>query len=163
MDRGHVQDYLGSVFGIAADSTDYDKAVINAAWDMITAGPTLDRFTAAICALFGVPVTGGTEVVSEVFTQAGATIIATDANVYTVPGNAVLNPAVTVGAALPAATPLPPALQARTASPRPLFPTHLSATVPASVCAPDRTRFILVGTSHAGNVGAAARAMKVPL
>ena len=33
--------------------------------------------------------------------------------------------------------------------------------MPASVCAPDRTRFILVGTSHAGNVGAAARAMKV--
>ena len=106
VDRGHVQDYLGSVFGIAADSTDYDKAVLNAAWDMITAGPTLNRLTAAICALFGVPVTGGAEVVSEVFTQAGSTVIATDVNVYTVPGNAVLNPAVTVGAALPEATPL---------------------------------------------------------
>ena len=27
--------------------------------------------------------------------------------------------------------------------------------------APDDTRFVLVGTSHAGNVGATARAMKV--
>ena len=27
--------------------------------------------------------------------------------------------------------------------------------------APDSTRFVLVGTSHPGNVGAAARAMKV--
>ncbi|MCU0967903.1 MAG: RNA methyltransferase [Rubrivivax sp.] len=30
-----------------------------------------------------------------------------------------------------------------------------------SAAAPDPTRFVLVGTSHAGNVGAAARAMKV--
>jgi tRNA/rRNA methyltransferase len=30
-----------------------------------------------------------------------------------------------------------------------------------SAAAPDPTRFILIGTSHAGNVGAAARAMKV--
>src|SRR5690606_7591422 len=29
------------------------------------------------------------------------------------------------------------------------------------IAAPDSTRFILIGTSHAGNVGAAARAMKV--
>lgn len=34
-------------------------------------------------------------------------------------------------------------------------------SVPASPPAPDPTRFVLVHTSHAGNVGAAARAMKV--
>ncbi|MDE2566526.1 MAG: RNA methyltransferase [Burkholderiales bacterium] len=32
---------------------------------------------------------------------------------------------------------------------------------PADAPPPDRTRFVLVGTSHAGNVGAAARAMQV--
>lgn len=106
IDRGHVQDYLGSVFGIAAASTDYDKAVLNAAWDMLTDGPTLNRVTAAVCALFGVPVTAGVETVDEILTQAGTTVIATDANVYTVPGNAVLNPIVVAGAVLPAATPL---------------------------------------------------------
>jgi tRNA/rRNA methyltransferase len=30
-----------------------------------------------------------------------------------------------------------------------------------TVCVPDPTRFVLIGTSHPGNVGAAARAMKV--
>lgn len=38
------------------------------------------------------------------------------------------------------------------------MPASSSPLVPA---APDRTRFILVNTSHPGNVGAAARAMKV--
>jgi tRNA/rRNA methyltransferase len=33
--------------------------------------------------------------------------------------------------------------------------------MPAPDSAPDRTRFVLIGTSHAGNVGAAARAIKV--
>ncbi len=35
------------------------------------------------------------------------------------------------------------------------------STVPDSAATPDPTRFVLVQTSHAGNVGAAARAMKV--
>lgn len=43
--------------------------------------------------------------------------------------------------------------------PRPL-PAVSSFAAPASVDA-DPTRFVLVGTSHAGNVGAAARAIKV--
>jgi tRNA/rRNA methyltransferase len=38
-----------------------------------------------------------------------------------------------------------------------MSPVHL----PASATAPDSTRFVLVGTSHPGNVGAATRAMKV--
>jgi tRNA/rRNA methyltransferase len=33
--------------------------------------------------------------------------------------------------------------------------------MPAPELTPDRTRFVLIGTSHAGNVGAAARAIKV--
>ena len=37
----------------------------------------------------------------------------------------------------------------------------MSAPEPALARTPDRTRFVLIGTSHAGNVGAAARAIKV--
>jgi len=37
----------------------------------------------------------------------------------------------------------------------------MAAPEPALASTPDRTRFVLIGTSHAGNVGAAARAMKV--
>ena len=37
----------------------------------------------------------------------------------------------------------------------------MPAPEPALASTPDRTRFVLIGTSHAGNVGAAARAIKV--
>jgi tRNA/rRNA methyltransferase len=37
----------------------------------------------------------------------------------------------------------------------------MAAPEPALASRPDRTRFVLIGTSHAGNVGAAARAVKV--
>jgi len=37
----------------------------------------------------------------------------------------------------------------------------MPAPEPALAGTPDRTRFVLIGTSHAGNVGAAARAIKV--
>jgi tRNA/rRNA methyltransferase len=37
----------------------------------------------------------------------------------------------------------------------------MPAPEPALASTPDRTRFVLIGTSHAGNVGASARAIKV--
>lgn len=51
-----------------------------------------------------------------------------------------------------------PILPARPDDPAPNTP---AATVQGATAAVDPTRFVLIGTSHAGNVGAAARAMKV--
>jgi tRNA/rRNA methyltransferase len=43
----------------------------------------------------------------------------------------------------------------------PSAPPSASKPEPSPTAPPDPTRFVLIGTSHAGNVGAAARAMKV--
>lgn len=51
-----------------------------------------------------------------------------------------------------------PILPARPDTPAPGTP---AATVQGATAAVDATRFVLMGTSHGGNVGAAARAMKV--
>ena len=42
-----------------------------------------------------------------------------------------------------------------------ILPVSLPVSEPSAPERPDPTRFILIGTSHGGNVGAAARAMKV--
>lgn len=96
-DRDYVYEHIGYVFGIRTGSTEYFKRVLNAVWDLTTAGASPALFTSMLAAICGIPVAGRAgEIVEDVCYDGDPVsvntdiLVITDADVYRFPPTALI-------------------------------------------------------------------------
>lgn len=82
VDERWVQKQYGEVAGLDGDSSDAYRRLVNAKWDLFTAGPTFDGVSEYIAATFDIPLAYSDEVVEATGTATSYKWIATDKRVY---------------------------------------------------------------------------------
>lgn len=102
IDKDYIRDHMAYAIGVACESTDITKRILNAEWDAINCSMTPELFRTLVAAILNIPVIQEAEEtvrgVAEL--EDGSKLVRTDAHEYTVYSKAALRDCVAPGAVM---------------------------------------------------------------